>query len=180
MKKTIFIILFLSLLFFIQESLFAFQNEPDGFKGIKWGTDISTLHDMQFDRLDTTQTSYSGLSIYRKPGEKFSVGDMESNNIDYYFYKGKLIKVEIWFTCNDSQFDQLQKYCSSIYKEGQKTKEFYWLDPEVRCFWMGDTTRLNLSKYDSSPGTSNTCSLSFISVILKNQLKNEKNANSGK
>ena len=44
--------LFISLLpFFVFQAFFnftalAFQNEPDGFRGIKWGTNISELPDM--------------------------------------------------------------------------------------------------------------------------------------
>ena len=38
-------------------------KEPDGFSGIKWGTDISTLPDMEYV---STDPSYGEIQIYKK------------------------------------------------------------------------------------------------------------------
>jgi len=42
--------------------VFAFA-EADGFRNIKWGTDFSTLTDMQYVRTDP---SHGGIEIYTK------------------------------------------------------------------------------------------------------------------
>ena len=47
------------LLILIPISVFAFQNEPDRFRGIKWGTDLSKLPNMQH-----RETAQGGSEIY--------------------------------------------------------------------------------------------------------------------
>ena len=44
-------------------SNFKSGSEPDGFRGIKWGTDISTLKDMEYLGIDP---SYGGSKVYIK------------------------------------------------------------------------------------------------------------------
>jgi len=44
-------------------------SEPEGFRGIKWGTDIATLDDME--KIKTIFDEYSGLNItkYKKKND---------------------------------------------------------------------------------------------------------------
>ncbi len=56
---------------------------PDGFRGIKWGTDISELKDMKKD-------DESGVDeLYIKEGDKYAVGEAELTAIFYSFFNGK-------------------------------------------------------------------------------------------
>jgi len=59
---------------------FAFQNEPDGFRGIKWGTNISELPDMSLSE------DYGNSKFYLRKGEKLKIGDADIDRIGYGFY----------------------------------------------------------------------------------------------
>lgn len=58
---------------------FAFQNEPDGFRGLKWGD--SPTEDMVF-KFEDSQLSHA----YTRPTDKLSIGDAKFTYIDYSFY----------------------------------------------------------------------------------------------
>ena len=62
-----------------------FRNEPEGFRGIKWGTDISTLKDMR-----CTEEKY-----YVREGDKLQIGKVKLKKIEYSFQEGRFWKVMI-------------------------------------------------------------------------------------
>ncbi len=68
---------------------FAYQNEPDGFRGIKWGVRIETLKDMTklYTKGDTT--------IYMRKNDKLQMGDTELQDISYMFWQDKFYSVYI-------------------------------------------------------------------------------------
>ena len=51
----------------------AFQNEPDNFRGVKWGDDISRLAD--FKKV--------GDETYQRDSDKLKVGDATLSKISY-------------------------------------------------------------------------------------------------
>jgi hypothetical protein len=71
---------------------FAFNNEPDGFRGIKWGTDISGLQGMTHVRTDP---SYGGVEFYTRKDDELRFGDAQLDKIEYAFWKGKFSSVWI-------------------------------------------------------------------------------------
>ncbi len=62
---------------------FAFQNEPDGFRGIKWGTKINTLNDM------TKQGKEQTFAIYERSNDKLQIGNIKLKVLYYMFWQGK-------------------------------------------------------------------------------------------
>ncbi len=68
---------------------FAYQNEPDGFRGIKWGAKIETLKDMTklFTKGDT--------AIYMRKNDKLQMGDAELQDISYMFWQDKFYSAYI-------------------------------------------------------------------------------------
>jgi hypothetical protein len=94
----------------LSASSFAFKNEPDGFRGIKWGTDISTLKGMTHVRTDP---SYGGVEFYTRQGDELRIGDAQLNKIEYAFWKGKFASVWIhsmgyanWYALHDTIFEK--------------------------------------------------------------------------
>jgi hypothetical protein len=77
----------------LSASSFAFTSEPDGFRGIIWGTDISTLKGMTHVR---TYPSYGGVEFYTRKGDELRFGDAQLYNIEYAFWKGKYASVWIY------------------------------------------------------------------------------------
>jgi len=73
----------------------AYQNEPDGFREIKWGTDISSLKNMIRVRTDP---SYGGVEWHKRKGDELQIGDAKIESIEYGFWRGKFTIV--WITIN--------------------------------------------------------------------------------
>src|SRR3990170_3555444 len=77
------------LLLLLPISSFAFDKEPDGFRDIKWGTDIETLKDMKF------KGDYESSKIYTRENDRLRVGVAEVDSVEYFFWKGKFHEVDI-------------------------------------------------------------------------------------
>lgn len=67
-------------------------SEPDGFRGIKWGTSLSSLSGMQYYKTDP---SYGGMSVYLSKGDELLIGAAKLDRIEYNFWKGKFCSVKI-------------------------------------------------------------------------------------
>jgi len=93
-------------------------TEPDGFRGLKWSTDIATL-----DPLHTMEliAMIGPFTFYKKNKEELHLVNVELNNIIYEFWNGKfsgvIIKVK-----GERQFEILKEYCFSRFGEGQRSK----------------------------------------------------------
>src|SRR6266851_5723903 len=61
----------------------AFQNEPASFRGIAWGTPLSTVQgQMKFDHREGLQ------DMYTRSGERMTLGDATLRRMLYIFYRG--------------------------------------------------------------------------------------------
>jgi len=70
-----------------------YKNEPDGFRGIKWGTDISTLTYLKATKNDAGK--FPGMDAFQKAEDELSIGDVKLKSVTYYFWKGKFAGVRI-------------------------------------------------------------------------------------
>lgn len=105
------------------------QREPDGFRGIKFGTDISALEDMVFVRKRIVEGGYAwtgkhrdllGMAeeypdwetkVYVRKNEIMQIGNVPLDKIEYFFWEGKFCYVEL--ICNDPYNDvRLTRICS--------------------------------------------------------------------
>ncbi len=109
MKKTISLLIIFAAVTFSNNS-FAFQNEPDGFRGIKWGTKIETLKDM------TKKLQQGDRILYTRNNDKLQIGNAELDDVVYVFWKDKFISVMIttkgfsnWIALKDEAFKQFGK-----------------------------------------------------------------------
>jgi hypothetical protein len=66
----------------------AFQNEPTGFRGLAWGTDITTVQTTMRLVEDDGATKY-----YLRSGDAQTMGGAKLKDLSYGFYKGKLKNV---------------------------------------------------------------------------------------
>jgi hypothetical protein len=82
------------------------RSDPDGFRGIKWGTEISTLNDME--KVEKDQSSNSDLVWYTRKGDTLAIGQAKLENIFYSFWMGKFDSVWIDFE-GDENFEVLKK-----------------------------------------------------------------------
>lgn len=117
----------------------AFQNETDGFRGLKWGDPPTPA--MEFG---TDQNKW--MSLYRNPNDKLELGDAQFYMIIYQFYMPsnatvrRLLGVGLYFKDKEN-FELLEIICKAKFGEPTK-KGFYEFN------WASLSSMVTLS-YDS-------------------------------
>jgi len=81
-------------------------SEPDGFRSIKWGTEITTLKEME--KAEQDKSSKSDLVWYTRKGDTLAIGKAKLENISYSFWMGNFESVWIDFE-GDENFETLKK-----------------------------------------------------------------------
>lgn len=86
MRKGVLVVV---LILALSVGVFAFQNEPDGFRGLKWGDPPGK--DMKIYGFGRD----FDITIYTRRNDKMQIGDAELRSIYYVFYEGRFMAVEI-------------------------------------------------------------------------------------
>jgi len=154
--------------------------DPDGFRGIKWGTEISTLKDLEKVKQD--KSSDSDLVWYIRKEDTLAIGEAKLENIFYSFWLGNFESVWIDFKGEDNfeaikkeLVEQFGKPLSSegiMKKMGERTGRE--LSPTERAgifyAWWGKNTEMWLSfSEDLHKGT-----LTINSVRIREERKDYK------
>jgi len=114
--------LIIALIFLFARIGFAFQNEPDGFRKLKWG-------DSPTPRMKFLNKQDEWIRIYRIPRDKLELGDAEFYIIVYQFYTPsnatvrRLMGVGLYFEGKEN-FDILEIICKV--KFGEPTSEGFY------------------------------------------------------
>jgi hypothetical protein len=82
------------------------HSDPDGFRSIKWGTEISTLKDLE--KVEQDKSSDRDLVWYRRKGDTLAIGEAKLENIFYSFWMGNFESVWIDFE-GEENFGALKK-----------------------------------------------------------------------
>ena len=139
MRRKVLVIALVVSVLFSGGAAFAFQNEPEGFRGLKWG-------DPPGEKMEFLSKEYEWLRIYRDPGDKLELGDAEFYEISYRFYTPsnatvrRLMDVSLYFKYKGN-FDILKTICKV--KFGEPTRE-----RSYTLIWMSLATSVSLV-YDS-------------------------------
>lgn len=128
---------------------FGFQNEPDGFRGIKWGEDISDRDDMAPRSAGADKT----VSFTRKGDEAF-LGGVMLDVLTYEYWDGKFSGVFMLFRDAD-RFLKMKGICFEKYGKVKRRARY----PESYV-WEGKKAVVYL-EYDS---IRNSGSMSISSV----------------
>jgi hypothetical protein len=118
-------------------------TEPDGFRGLKWKTDIATL-----DPLHTMEVLavVGPFVYYKKNQEDLHLVNVKLDDIIYEFWHGKFSGVVIKVK-GPRQFQILQDYVFSRFGEGQRSKTLQQMNvPDF--YYNGVKTRMSLSYND--------------------------------
>ncbi|NDY58735.1 LysM peptidoglycan-binding domain-containing protein [Desulfovibrio sulfodismutans] len=83
-------------------------KKPDGFRGIAWGTEASSLKDMTLVETDGEFTDYD------RKGDKKDLGGMPVAMVTYGFYKGKFYHAAIAYE-GTTGFDAVQEHLAAKY-----------------------------------------------------------------
>lgn len=98
---------------------FAFQNELDGFKGLKWGDPPS--EEMEYQR------DLGGFASYILPDDKMSIGNAELGGIIYEFYNSQFSGVFLFFE-GEKNYNLLETICGERFGSEELEEEIYNLE----------------------------------------------------
>ena len=124
------------------------NSEPDGFAGIKWGTEFSEVKSEMVESRSITNPTEPDVKIkiyYTKKGDNLKMGEAQLDKIEYGFFRGKFAEVQIT-AAGPENFNQLKKFLFEKY--GTLDKPVQGLYP-----WNGSVTRIAL-RYDEPTKTS--------------------------
>lgn len=104
--------------------------EQTGFRGIKWGTEVSSLTDME--KVEEEKSSNSDLVWYTRKEDPLTIGKAKLKGIFYGFWMGTLESVWIDFE-GDETLEALKKELVEQFgKVPESVKPFYaWGDKET-------------------------------------------------
>jgi hypothetical protein len=139
----------------------AFQNEPDGFGGIAWGTNVSTLSGMVYDSQYTWAAGTT--SFYRRKGDTLRFGEAQLLSLRYGFFEGNFSDV-LTETRGRKNWVALKRACFEKY--GQAFKENYYIE---NYRWSGKITSIVL-EYKESEDLS---TLLMKSEVIYEQIKSK-------
>lgn len=116
-------------------------SEPDGFRGIKWGTSVSSVDDM-------TQVWADGdMRLYERRGDPLEIGSAKLHNILYLFWQGKFLEARVMIPkhygpdkTEMANFDAVKKVCCERFGVRGKPifgKEQYSWHGERSWIWLG-------------------------------------------
>ncbi len=123
----------IALAFTLSSNAFA---EADGFRGIKWGTEFSTVKDsMTYLRTDPV---YGGIKIYSRKDDDLHIGGATLESIGYGFWQDKFCSVDIQFK-GYTNFSSLKDALFEKFGAGNQPNRFL-----EEYFWHGVVTGISL------------------------------------
>ena len=140
------------------------NSEPDGFAGIKWGTQFSEVKSEMVESRsisNPTEPDVKTKIYYTKKGDNLRIGEAQLDKNEYGFWKGKFAEVQITAT-GPENFSQLKKFLFEKYGTVNKPVQGVYS-------WDGSITQMAL-RYDESTKTS---SLTIASTKIINQALQE-------
>ncbi len=129
MKKVTVVLLIIVLFFAFSEGVFAFQNEPEGFRGLKWGDPVTEI-------MEYIGPIREGRG-YTLPNDKMSIGNAKFYMIMYFFYEGRFQGVVLNFRGEDN-YDLLEMICKERHGEAE-------LEGFYKFVWLGQKSAITLS-----------------------------------
>ncbi len=137
-------------------------SEPDGFRGLKWQTDIATLDPLH--TMDVIEI-VGPFTYYKKKKEDLQLVTVKLDDIIYEFWNGKFSGVIIKVR-GQNQFQVLKDYVFARYGPGQRSKPLEQMNVQD-FYYNGIRTRMYL-KYSDIDRTGEL-SMYSIAVLSKQQ-----------
>lgn len=136
--------------------------EADGFRGIKWGTKLSTLKNMQL-----LEENRKGQKVYSRKDDQLRIGGADLESIDYHFWQDKFCSVVV--KCKGYlNFRFLKDSTFEKFGAGSQTNPFM-----EDYMWYGETTGIMLKYNEISQKGSLSMFSREILAILENYEKEE-------
>lgn len=138
-KRGLVLVVMLGIVLLLTNITQAFQNEPEGFRGLKWG-DPPTEDMQHFEAV-------SGSKGYTLPDDKMSLGNAKFYRIVYCFYgePGRFFGVMLSFKGEDN-YDLLEMICEERFGTDESVS-FHSPEGWQRLSWLGRRSQV-LLRYD--------------------------------
>ncbi len=156
MKRLTYAIVLLVIFGFLPfNNIHAFQNEPDGFRDIKWGANANRIQGLKY--MPVFDDHDRGLLTYIRDRDKRFIDDVLIMSISYCadMDNNKIISASLRFNCND--YDSIKNNLINKYGAGEAAKNQWG----TRINWKGDKTTIIL--INSMPSM-NMCTLWYRST----------------
>jgi hypothetical protein len=119
-------------------------SEPDGFRGVAWGTEIAKLSGFKLIR---REEQFGGLDIYSRQGDKMDAWSAPVGVIEYFFRQGKFFRGNI-LTAGIGEYRNLRKAVFTEFGVGELSSQ---VGPGISQFtWTGKITSMILQIEASS------------------------------
>jgi hypothetical protein len=130
------LMILLALVVGVAGTVYAFRNEPAGFRGIEWGTHIDKCKDLYFVSISDAWT------VYRHNNEDLKIGEATVREIAYYFYKNRFhwVRVQFW---GEQNLLKLRKTLADAYGRGIRHVKGYGVEYQ----WSGSKVDITI-QYD--------------------------------
>lgn len=136
---------------------FAFENEPDGFRGLKWGDPPTNEMIYHRNLLGVGETK-----VFTRPNDEMYIGNIQFDLIAYLYDKSERFTMAVLLFSEEKKFDLLKNACRERF--GIETKK----EPH-QLTWRGLKTAVVLA-YDISKRQGE---LSFVGLEIWAKLKSE-------
>ena len=132
-------------------------SEPDGFRGIKWGTDVKTLPGMKhlktYKRVMWRAPSSMGakIEVYTRKGDRLIIGRAKLEKIEYSFWKEEFYMVKVYTAKSDSDSEysesgeDLREAVFEKFGKGEK-------DSLGGSSWSGDKIEMDFRSFSGGTG----------------------------
>ena len=142
---------------------FCFQNEPEGFGGIQWGTHISAVTNMILVLEKANDPIRGDLKMYQNQDQVMTEGRATLNRIGYIFFKDKFMSAQI-LTEGSSNWLGLKDGAFEIFGKGEQPDQNF-----EQYFWFGNKSRIILN-YDKKTerGSLSVLSTQYLSQYQDN------------
>lgn len=110
-----------------------YPNEPSGFRGISWGTNITKVQDKLKFKKFLSGISGSGIALYENPKDELSFGAGHASSITYEFWQDKFLSAYISV---DSERDWVYVLRAIRAQFG------YGIGHDLMPRWNGETTTI--------------------------------------
>jgi hypothetical protein len=112
-------------------------SEPDNFRNIKWGADVSTVSGLR-------QIAGEGdLILYERAGDQLQMGEVRLDQVIYGFYKGRFYMGMVYFPAVG--FKRIEEMLT-----GRLGKPAQPDNTPSKLIWDGETVSVLLTLADSS------------------------------
>jgi hypothetical protein len=126
--------------------------EPEGFRGVSLGSDLSTLGRMKHQRTDS---SHGGIEFYTTDTDALVLGRAKLESIEYGFWKGKLYVVMIntkdlanWNSLKETVFGQYGPGAQAF----KEVESYIWEGENVAmALWYNETSKTGIFYMRSIP-----------------------------